>query len=231
VALGDNAKVEHDQSSSSQRTAILPAFEYQHDKFAFQGSGIFSLSDKPHFVTASLNIQPVDHFYLGGSSTLKQNKGKIKVKSAELRLAHTTSDFGIHVAGSLEKCTKGEKEGDLTPRISYGVRYKYSDKTTVGSQGNVDTSFSGGSGPTLSVGSVHKVDEYLSVSAKTEFAFKSKDEKGNQKETGVRLTVGTTSQLNAKTSATVGVDFNVRQLFGSSGEADHSVGVEFKFKE
>lgn len=229
--MGYTRKVEHESTSSVVHTSLLPAVEYQHEKFAVQLSGVVSLSDKAHFATGSINIQPVDRVYVGGSGTLKVTKDKTKLKSAELKVAHTTSDLGFHLAGSLDKCTKGDKAGALTPRVSYGVRYRYSDKITLGSQGNVDTSFSGGSGPTVSVGKVYKVDDNLSVSEKLEFQFKTKDEKGNTKETGVRFTIGTTTQLNSTTSATVGVDFNVRQLFGSSGEPDHSLGVEFKFKE
>jgi len=212
------------------RVAILPGFDYQHQKFALQFASQLSQSSRPHLATVNVNIQPVDQVYVGGTATAKISEGSPKLKSAEAKIAGSFSDVAVSVGGSYEKCTKGAKKGYHTPRVNYGLLYHHCDSFSLASQGNWDTSGSGGAGPTVSLGAVYKADPNLSFSAKTELGFKSKDEDGKKKDTGVRLGVGATTKLNSNVSATAGVDINVRSLFADA-EADHTCGIEFKFKQ
>jgi len=179
----------------------------------------------------TLNVQPVASVYVGGTATAKVADGAPKLKSAEARLAGSFSDVAVSVGGSYEKCTKGAKEGQLTPRVNYGLLYNLSDSLSVASQGNWDTSGSGGSGPNVSFGALYKVDGNLSFSEKLELGFKSKDEQEKTKDTTVRWVTGSTTKINPNLSATVGVDVNVRSLLGGEGAADHTCGLEFKFKQ
>jgi len=212
----------------------MPAFDFQHEKFSTQLGAVVSLNDRPNLATVSLNVHPVDRVYFGGAGKFKFSDKDTKI-TGEGRVAYVAPEFSAHVAVVYDKNrvpdakdTRDENKvfGKNTLRLGYGFWHQYNRQLAVASTGTVDLSHPGGKGPEVNVGAAYEVDSNLSLNGKTKIAFTS------GKETEIRLTLGSTTNLTPNVSATIGMDLNVQKLRGSTeAKDDHSCGVEFKFKQ
>jgi len=226
----------------SIRTTVIPALEWQHEKFSTQASATLSLDGRPHIANVNLNVQPVDRLFVGGAGQFKFYDSKPVKASGEGKIAYVASDFSGHISVNWDKNrvadpanTPADKKlfGTNTIKLGYGFWRRFNSQLIVASTGTYDLSAPAGTGPKLLFGAQYKVDPNLTLNAKTEIGIKFPETEGKPaKETAVRFTIGETTNLSSNLSATVGVDFNVRKLLGSKeAKDDHSCGVEFKFKQ
>jgi hypothetical protein len=148
----------------SIRTTLIPGFEWQHEKLSTQVSATLSLDSRPHFVNASLNVQPVDKIFLGGAGQFKFYESKPVKISGEGKFAYVDSDFSGHISLNWDKNRVPDPNladkklyGTNTTKIGYGLWRKFNSQLTLASTGTYDLSAPAGTGPKLLFGAQYKV--------------------------------------------------------------------------